>query len=77
MVNVVGPPTVGSALAETVTVGRTPTPTTTVAVFPATLAVTVASRFVVSVVTEPPFRSVLADAALNVPAVVENVTSTP
>ena len=77
MVNVVGPPTVASALAVTVTVGRTPTPTTTVAVFPATVAVTVASRFVVSVVTEPPLRSVLADVALNDPAVLENVTGTP
>ena len=78
MVNVVGPPTVGSAgLAETVTVGRAATPTTTVAVFPATLAVTVASRLVVSVVTALPLRSVFADVALNDPAVLENVTATP
>lgn len=77
MVNVVGPPTVASTLAETVTVGRTPTLTMTVAVFPATAAVTVASRSVVSVVTARPLKSVLADVALNDPAVVENVTGTP
>ena len=77
MVNVVGPPTVASALAETVTVGRTPTPTTTVAVFPAKAAVTVASRLVVSVVTALPLGFVLTDVALNDPAVLENVTGTP
>ena len=77
MVNVVGAPTVGSALAETVTVGRTAMPTLTVAVFPATVAVTVASRLVVSVVTALPLRFVFTDVALNEPAVLENVTGTP
>jgi hypothetical protein len=77
MVKVVGPPTVGSELAETDTVGRTPTPTTTVAVFPATLAVTVASRLLVSVVEAMPFRFVLTDVELKEPAVLENVTGTP
>ena len=78
MVKVVGPPTVGSAgLAETVTVGRTRRRQRRSPFFPATLAVTVASRLVVSVVTALPLRSVLADVALNDPAVLENVTGTP
>jgi hypothetical protein len=77
MVNVVGPPTVASGLAEIVTIGRTPTPTTTVAVFPATVAVTVASRFVARVVAEVPFGFERTEVELKDPAVLENVTGTP
>ena len=60
--------TVGRAAVETVTA---------VDVVPPALAVTLASRFVVSVVRAMPLESVFATVELNEPAVVENVTGTP